>query len=725
MAATYLAKPQGCPDCTGINSVVLLSVNGGRRWKMAGEDAGGVNKQGYMSGISQFVVLKNGSWLALGRGGSNAPVPSCPGLTRSISTDEGVSWSRGWQTDLWPLGGGVRHVFFRLQEGPLLLISFTGGSNITTVSGKTRRFRGLYAATSTDEGDSFTIQKPLVDETAPASAQHAMDKIPWTMTNATAEPRGYTSARQTMDGMIHVVSSRNSYHFNLAWLLQPAPDAPDAPVGPSPGPSPGPSGPPIPAGTWYTRHADWEMHSPTAKRTIRALKNTTICSTAACSVSGRNTTVEVAKGWSFVLLAPPVGKETWELQCPCTRLGSLRGLKSDDGAAVDSRAANWTSAEHEHVLAHKTDDYTDGFHSTNESNDRNEGLVAAKIISVSPATFAVEGTSSSEHVTVVGSGFAAAGAAAVCMISSPPSKHSTTFRFGGGGYPGGNGLNISFPAHVQNSTHLFCRPPAVLVGGAGLLLVSMDNGSSFSNAVPIRYAALMGVVIGRRPYLSEDQGSLLLMPSPRLHGLHLSVTAELPCANWSTSWRVEIANSSIVLKFPLAALPKSINNDLKIEIAGIPWRDNQLVLWRRLIRQFSVATATTGPTEPSQVDHHIRALRVQGEPFVGQGWFVYGGFAWAGRSIDMLFAPVKRQAELGINMVMPYNLNYFNITDQRLYLDWCHAAGVKVLYPMVYFTGATNTNNYGRDWESPAWLAAVSANVSGVKDHPAILGYYM
>jgi hypothetical protein len=30
-------------------------------------------KGGYMSGISQFVVLKNGSWLGLGRGGSNTP----------------------------------------------------------------------------------------------------------------------------------------------------------------------------------------------------------------------------------------------------------------------------------------------------------------------------------------------------------------------------------------------------------------------------------------------------------------------------------------------------------------------------------------------------------------------------------------------------------------------------------------------------------------------------
>jgi hypothetical protein len=126
--------------------------------------------------------------------------------------------------------------------------------------------------------------------------------------------------------MIHVATSRNSYHFNLAWLLTPALDAPDAPVGPAPGPAPAPSGPPIPAGTWYTRHADWEMHSPYAKRTIRALRNTTVCSTATCSGgSGASKMVKVQRGWSFVLLAPPVAvgdrNETWKLQCPCTRLG--------------------------------------------------------------------------------------------------------------------------------------------------------------------------------------------------------------------------------------------------------------------------------------------------------------------------------------------------------------------------------------------------------------------
>ena len=35
---------------------------------------------------------------------------------------------------------------------------------------------------------------------------------------ATAEPRGYLAAIQARDGMIHMISSRNHYAFNLKWL---------------------------------------------------------------------------------------------------------------------------------------------------------------------------------------------------------------------------------------------------------------------------------------------------------------------------------------------------------------------------------------------------------------------------------------------------------------------------------------------------------------------------
>jgi sulfatase modifying factor 1 len=317
MPATYLGVvSRYCVGCaSGASSVVLISRDNGLSWKPPGPAA-------YMSGISQFVVLKNGSLLALGRGGSNFPTSACPWLTRSISHNHGLTWEHSWYKGLWPLGGGKRHVFFRLREGPLLLISFTGGSNVTTVSGRTRRFSGLYAATSTDEGASFQIHKPLVNEAWPPTQLNAMDKIPFTMTNATAEPRGYTSARQTADGMIHVATSRNSYHFNLEWLLVPPLDAPDSPP-PGSGPlPPAPAGRPIPAGTWFTRRADWEMHSPTAKRTIKARVATRVCSDAACSSGGNDTVIAVHEGWSFVLLAPPTSDShnlTWALQCPCKR----------------------------------------------------------------------------------------------------------------------------------------------------------------------------------------------------------------------------------------------------------------------------------------------------------------------------------------------------------------------------------------------------------------------
>jgi sulfatase modifying factor 1 len=313
MPATYMGVSDRCVGCAkkSASSIVLVSTDKGHSWAPAGPAA-------FMSGISQFVALKNGSLLALGRGGSNVPTPDCPWLTRSVSHDRGKHWQYGWYAGLWPLGTSHRMVFFRLHEGPLLLISFTGGSNVTTISGKTRRISGLYAALSTDEGNSFQIKKPLVDERALPSRLPTEDNASWTMTNSTAEPKGYTTARQTPDGMIHVASSRLSYHFNLAWLDTPPPDAPNAPLPAPPAPSHHHTrGPPIPSGVWETPAQDWKMHSPTAHRTITAVHNTTLH-----RATGGGQTMVVKTGWAYVLVAPPVltGKThaTWKVQCPCS-----------------------------------------------------------------------------------------------------------------------------------------------------------------------------------------------------------------------------------------------------------------------------------------------------------------------------------------------------------------------------------------------------------------------
>lgn len=54
------------------------------------------------------------------------------------------------------------------------------------------------------------------------------NKCPWcarwqTMSYNTTEPNGYMAAAVSDDGIITLITSRNSYSFNLAWLKLKAP----------------------------------------------------------------------------------------------------------------------------------------------------------------------------------------------------------------------------------------------------------------------------------------------------------------------------------------------------------------------------------------------------------------------------------------------------------------------------------------------------------------------
>ena len=44
--------------------------------------------------------------------------------------------------------------------------------------------------------------------------------VSFEMDGSHAEPRGYLAGTQSPDGMIHLVSSRNHYRFNLPWLVK-------------------------------------------------------------------------------------------------------------------------------------------------------------------------------------------------------------------------------------------------------------------------------------------------------------------------------------------------------------------------------------------------------------------------------------------------------------------------------------------------------------------------
>lgn len=174
--------------------------------------AGG--QAGWIAGIhAPFVVLADGRYLAFGRGcdiGDRMPM--------SLSSDQGKTWT--YQAAPFPaILSAQRPFLLRLREGPILFISYTDvstrfrektlqGMDFSDDSGKVRKGFGMFAALSMDDGKSWQHHKLIPDAAAD----------PWQSPGG-----GYLFCVQTPDDMIHMVSSRKYYRFNLAWLKTPMP----------------------------------------------------------------------------------------------------------------------------------------------------------------------------------------------------------------------------------------------------------------------------------------------------------------------------------------------------------------------------------------------------------------------------------------------------------------------------------------------------------------------
>lgn len=215
-----------------------LSRDGGQTWEDMGQAcAGKVNpgtfeagaSGGTIAGIHAGVVqLSDGRLLALGRGDGIVNAEGLIRMPMSISSDNGTTWTYS-ASEFPPIDGGQRLVLMRLREGPILLISFTHhpfrlkndleGMTFTDAQGRSFTGYGMYAALSFDDGKTWPVKKLLTD-----GKPRFMDGGAWTgffdMDATHAEPRGYLAGTQTPDGVIHLVSSRNHYRFNLGWVME-------------------------------------------------------------------------------------------------------------------------------------------------------------------------------------------------------------------------------------------------------------------------------------------------------------------------------------------------------------------------------------------------------------------------------------------------------------------------------------------------------------------------
>lgn len=221
---------QACDAVPGGNggAALLISADGGLTWVDPGEGKpaptfqAGTAGEGTIAGIHAGVVeLKDGRLMALGRGDSiNGRMPM------SLSGDRGKTWTYS-AGPFPPIGGGQRLTLKRLREGPILLISFTNSKRedtltswtFTDAEGNPFDGVGLYAALSFDEGASWPVRKLLTP--GKGDFDGGAWTGPFTATPTRAEHAGYLAAAQTPDGVIHLISSRLHYQFNLKWLQTP------------------------------------------------------------------------------------------------------------------------------------------------------------------------------------------------------------------------------------------------------------------------------------------------------------------------------------------------------------------------------------------------------------------------------------------------------------------------------------------------------------------------
>jgi sulfatase modifying factor 1 len=215
-------------------TAVYISKDKGANWYTPNDSATtpvfkASTRGGLIAGIHAAVVQrKDGSFLALGRN-DNIMSKDSSGerMPMSISYDTGKTWQYD-ASEFPPINSGQRLVLRRLNEGALLLISFTHspgkskeeGMLFTKPNGESYKGYGMYAAVSFDEGKTWPIKKLLTD-----GVTRVLDGGAWTGTftmDAThAEPKGYLAATQTPDNVIHLISSNLYYRFNLQWLEQP------------------------------------------------------------------------------------------------------------------------------------------------------------------------------------------------------------------------------------------------------------------------------------------------------------------------------------------------------------------------------------------------------------------------------------------------------------------------------------------------------------------------
>ena len=198
------------------------------------------------------------------------------------------------------------------------------------------------------------------------------------------------------------------------------------------------------------------------------------------------------------------------------------------------------------------------------------------VTGVSPSQLPVEGGAG--PVYVQGQHFNGSNGSALCKVVAATGGSDLDFN------------DTVFAGVVLNATTIRCDPPpAVIADGPGSIQVAVLGPSHPTAAAAfygatvagrgdaVEYYTLVDVAVGRRPFIAETVGTILLSTAPEFSGQTLNVRATLPAAGEKAVWDWQGIAGGTDVELPLGfeALPanQTFHNDIHFEIALPPIAD--------------------------------------------------------------------------------------------------------------------------------------------------------
>lgn len=281
-------------------------------------------------------------------------------------------------------------------------------------------------------------------------------------------------------------------------------------------------------------------------------------------------------------------------------------------------------------------------------------------------------------------------------------------------------------AIVKSKTVALCNLPRDMHVGDSYLQMYNDNDGRLGNKVKVSVQSVATVAIGRRPYLREESGHILIETSFESIGINerlerntyfrkgsdsCVVNASLEtCGVDLGKWTMGM-NDKATFEFSLASVPKSTRPDTLI----VDFRCRlESVTFRKYRSFLKLPQEDNGvPTSFTQVDHRTRSIRYSEDTFSMVGWY-YSLYDNSGENLTSLIA---RQARNGINTMLLYTMPYLSLQGPRFIemereiLDASQAVGMKIIMDIE---GLTVQNQ-----------SEMHRVIERIKYHPSNIGYYL